>query len=72
MSTYHDKMTTFLDLAHQQYGSDAYATGYLSSLASNMVYEMRLREQNEMADYYERQLTAAITNLSASIRAGGK
>jgi hypothetical protein len=63
MSVYYDKMTTFVDVAREKYGSHAYAVGYLGSLASNMVYEMRQRGQNDMADYYERQLSEAITNV---------
>ena len=61
--TYYDKMTKFLDAAYQKHGSHAYAAGYLGSLASNMVYEMKQREQYDMADYYERQLTNAIKEM---------
>ena len=66
MSTYYDKMTTFVDTAREKHGTHAYAVGYLSSLASNMVYEMRLRGLEDMADYYERQLSSAITNVKES------
>ena len=63
MSSYYDKMTEFLDVTHQKHGSYAYAAGYLSSLASNMVYEMRLRGQTAMADYYEQQLTNTLKEM---------
>jgi hypothetical protein len=66
MNTYYDKMTTFVDAANEKHGTHAYAVGYLGSLASNMVYEMRLRGLNDMADYYERQLSTAITNVKES------
>jgi hypothetical protein len=56
-------MTTFLDKTHQKHGSHSYAAGYLGSLASNMVYEMRVRGQHEMADHYERQLTHALKEM---------
>ena len=63
MSSYYDKMTTFLDVSREKHGSHAYAAGYLSSLASNMVYEMRLRGHSDMADYYERQLTTTLKEM---------
>ena len=63
MSSYYDKMTTFLDTTHQKHGSYAYAAGYLSSLASNMVHEMRVRGHSDMADYYERQLTNTLKEM---------
>ena len=59
-SSYYDKMQKFLDVTREKHGDYAYAAGYLSSLASNMVYEMKQREQYDMADYYERQLAEAI------------
>lgn len=67
MSAYYEKMTTFLDLAHQKNGTHAYAAGYLSSLAANMVAEMRRHGQIEMADHFERQLTGTITDLQEGV-----
>jgi hypothetical protein len=64
MSSYYDKMTKFLDAAYRKHGTHAYAAGYLGSLASNMVYEMKQREQYDMADYYERQLTNALKEMN--------
>lgn len=64
MSSYYDKMTMFLDVSREKHGSYAYAAGYLSSLTSNMVYEMRLRGQTDMADYYERQLTTTLKEMN--------
>jgi len=61
--TYYDKMTVFVDCAYKKHGTHAYAVGYLGSLVSNMVYEMKQREQYDMADYYERQLTNAIKEM---------
>jgi len=63
MSSYYDKMTRFVDKTREKHGDYAYAAGYLSSLASNMVYEMRLRGQTDMADYYERQLTTSLKEM---------
>ena len=63
MSSYYDKMTEFVDLTYKKHGTHAYAAGYLSSLVSNMVYEMKQREQYDMADYYERQLTNALKEM---------
>jgi hypothetical protein len=57
-------MTKFLDAAYRKHGTHAYAAGYLGSLASNMVYEMKQREQYDMADYYERQLTNALKEMN--------
>jgi hypothetical protein len=65
MSTYYEKMVKFLDVTREKHGDYAYAAGYLSSLASGMVYEMKQREQYDMADYYERQLTEAIRMMEA-------
>ena len=63
MSSYYDKMQKFLDTTYQKHDGYAYAAGYLSSLASNMVYEMRVRGQTAMADYYERQLTNTLKEM---------
>jgi len=63
MSSYYDNVTKFLDRAYEKHGTHAYAAGYLGSLVSNMVYEMKQREQYDMADYYERQLTNAIKEM---------
>lgn len=60
MSNYYDNVNKFLDAAYAKHGTHAWAAGYLSSLVANMVYEMKQREQYDMADYYERQMADAL------------
>jgi len=65
MSNYYDNVTKFLDVSREKHGNYAWAAGYLSSLVANMVYEMKQREQYDMADYYERQMAEAIRMMEA-------
>ena len=67
MQTSNDKLTTFTDLANKAYGSHSYAAGYLASMVSSMIDEMRIRgtqDTKEMADYYERLLSQAIRHIN--------
>ena len=56
----YDKLTKFTDVTREKYGSHAFAAGYLASMVNEMVSEMRLRGQKDMAAYYERAITQAI------------
>ena len=66
MQTTYDTITTLNEVAHQKYGTHAYAAGYFGSMVSGMIDEMRTRgtkEMKEMADYYERLLLKSIINI---------
>ena len=62
-NTMSDKLTQFTRVTRKKYGTDSFATGYLSALVNEMVREMRIRgsdEMKQMANYYERAITQAI------------
>jgi hypothetical protein len=63
MQTTHEKLTTFVEVSHKKYDTHAYAVGYLSSMVSGMIDEMRTRGTKDtiaMADYYDHLLSQSI------------
>lgn len=57
-----DKIATFIEVNHKKYDTHAYAVGYLGSMVSDMVREMRVRGQKDMADRYELIISQSIIN----------
>jgi hypothetical protein len=64
MQTTYEKVSKFVEVAHQKYDTHAYAVGYFGSMVSGMIDEMRQRGTKDtlaMADYYDRLLSKSIT-----------
>ena len=64
--TTYENIATLVDVAHKKHDTHAYACGYLGSMVSGMIDEMRQRgtkEMKDMADYYDRLLRTSITNI---------
>ncbi len=57
-----DKVSTFIEVSYKKYDTHAYAVGYFGSMVSDMVREMRVRGQKDMADRYELILSNSIVN----------
>jgi hypothetical protein len=57
-----DKIATFIEVSYKKYDTHAYAVGYFGSMVSDMVREMRIRGQKEIADRYEQILSNSIIN----------
>jgi len=58
-----EKVQKLTDTAHAKYDGYAYAAGYFGAMVAEMLEELRLRGQHEMAEYHERQLDATIKTL---------
>jgi hypothetical protein len=66
MQNTYNTITILNEVAHEKYGTHAYAAGYFGSMVSGMIDEMRVRgtkEMKEMADYYDRLLLKSIINI---------
>jgi hypothetical protein len=67
----YELVKTFNDVTHAKYGDYSYSAGYLSSMVSGMIDEMRIRgtkDMKDMANYYERLLQKSIINITTEVK----